>query len=229
MRFFVALIYVLSLACLALGVKVPSGLKLPFTKALQVGKIPLIKPKSWGSTVSPGNNIRHPVAVVSNDGKEATVAQFTHRPIKGQDAIRTSQIAPSLDKPDRHGKDSHMVLNPYKLDLKTLQNEKGNSHIKVMGELKTHELEKLRTAMQNNPGQGTPTALRKKKKKTSSKTSAKKAAIGGGKKVAVRQAAKKAALKGGRKAAAKKGATAVRQKAAVKSAQKKNAGSGHHP
>ncbi|KIL59612.1 hypothetical protein M378DRAFT_169133 [Amanita muscaria Koide BX008] len=168
-----------------------------------------------GSTVSPGNNIRHPVAVVSNDGKEATVAQFTHRPIKGQDAIRTSQIAPSLDKPDRHGKDSHMVLNPYKLDLKTLQNEKGNSHIKVMGELKTHELEKLRGAM---------------KKKTSSKTSAKKAAIGGGKKAAVRQAAKKAALKGGRKAArpaAKKGAKAVRQK--VKLAQKKNAGSGHHP
>ncbi|KIL63804.1 hypothetical protein M378DRAFT_163993 [Amanita muscaria Koide BX008] len=226
MRFFIALIYVLSLACLALGVRLPAGLKLPFTKALQVGKIPLIKPKSWGSTVSPGNNIRHPVAVVSNDGKAATVAQFTHNPIKGQDAIRTSQIAPSFDKPDKHGKDSHVVLNPYKLDLKTLRNEKGNSHIKVMGELKAHELGKLKAAIANNPGRGTPAALGRKK--ASSKTSGKKAAIVGGKKAAVRQAAKKAALKKAAGPAAKNGATAARQKAAVKLAQKKNPGSGHH-
>ncbi|KAM6492737.1 hypothetical protein JOM56_012461 [Amanita muscaria] len=143
MRFFVALVSVLSIAGLALGAPV----KETVVNAMQEGKVPKIKPAAWGSKKQPGNQMPHPAAVISNNGGVASVAQLTHRPIAGQRVIETGHIAPSIDKPDAHGRKSYVDLNAQHVNTHNLPKGK----MSVIGKLPQHEHDGLKVAVNTVP------------------------------------------------------------------------------
>jgi hypothetical protein len=190
MRFFVAAVSVLSIAGLALGAPVNQ----PVATAMQPGNVPMVKPIAWGSTNPRGNRWPHPAAVLSNHGGIARVAQLTHSPIAGQKVIETGRIAPSMDRPDNHGRKSYIDLNPQRVNTNHQIPGHGNS-MNVKGRLSPHEHNSLMTAVRTVPfkiNAGNHAAVLGKQK-TGLRTAAQHAAAAGSHKSNLRSVAHAAA------------------------------------
>lgn len=166
-------------------------MKKTVTDAMQAGNVPKIKPAAWGSTKKPGNQIPHPAAVVSNNGGVASVAQLTHRPISSQRVIETGHIAPSIDRPDAHGRKSYVDLNAQHVNVHNLPKGK----MSVIGTLPQHEHDGLKVAVNTVPFKinAGKHAAEAGQYKTNSRTAAQHAAAAGLHKSNLRDAAHAAA------------------------------------
>ncbi|KAM6489560.1 hypothetical protein JOM56_014979 [Amanita muscaria] len=133
MRFAVVLIFVFSLAGLALGAPPPRFRP----KVLKEGEVVSIQPSIWGDQT----DWPHPAVVLHTNGQTVTLAQLTHSPVKGQIVIETKFVAPSWKNPDRRV--SYLVLNTP--EIKNIHDPSIQHKIgAVLGTIPANELQNIR-------------------------------------------------------------------------------------